>query len=141
MEKALVILYRTNNVCQSETMAFNKGEYVFNTNMWKPALIRIESITTITIYFGSDDNKKVYNNPYPDRYVVVKLDQELLEHTITKIVVSVFTPSVECIRSSNNELCFLSSTDVIVILILVCTFILFKQFVFPEKEKPRLINF
>jgi hypothetical protein len=121
MNNESVIFYRTNNVCKGEMFAIKKGNYKFGDGMWQPQLARIEPLTTLTIYYSNDKKDfKIYNNPYSDRYVVIKL-QPQVQKTIYADVSSFLSSQENTTSISTN---FLSLTDAIVIVILLFLFIL-----------------
>lgn len=116
-----IVFYRTNNVCNGDAVVIKKGEYNFDDGMWQPILAKVEPLTTLIVYF-SDDKKKfeVYNNPYSDRYVVIRLQTE----TIKSIKIETYLKCVEHMDCEKSTV--MSSTDIIILILIVSLFFLFK---------------
>jgi hypothetical protein len=125
-----VILYQTTDVCSSTSFTVKKGDYVMGDSMWQPALARIEPLTSFTVFYNNKESK-VYNNPYTDRYVVVRLtfDPSSKSQNISRISVSPFQRDIDPrLLSGENIDCncssFMSPTDIIIILIIFYLLIL-----------------
>lgn len=121
MVEESVILYQTTDVCSSTSFTVKKGDYVIGDSMWQPELAKIEPLTSFTIKYNNKESK-VYNNPYSDRYVVVRLGPRTINRSISHISVSPFqrcNENIDCNCSS-----FMSPTDIIIILIIIYLLIL-----------------
>jgi len=70
--KTKIVFYQTNNICGGMKSEFGVGEYQASHITFKgpPQLAKLEPNTTLVI----NDSERLYNNPYSDRFVVVKLD-------------------------------------------------------------------
>lgn len=119
MNNGVVTLYRGLDVCMSDSLSLTKGIYQIGT-MWKPVLAKIGPLTKLTIYTDVlQQNSKVYNNTYDDRYVVVKIDDP-----ISYVSISLFERELEHMNGST----YVSDTDVIIIfLLIVSVLILLKK--------------
>lgn len=131
-----VSFYDGNDICGSNNKNFLVGSYLYDsvktffTKTWIPKLVKIDADTTLTVYFGPDtrngaalnrlvkDDLIVYNNPYKDRFVVVKLPDK----TITGFDINCFVPSVEQFEVDNYGV-FISATDILIIILLMILYI------------------
>lgn len=128
----VVSFYEGNDICGSKSKNFVTGSYpydnikMFFANSWRPKLVKIDAETTLTVYFGPDtrngaalnrivkDDLVIYNNPYTDRFVVVKLP----EKTITGFDVDHYVPSIEHLEVDGSGV-FFSATDILIIILLL----------------------
>jgi len=123
---ASIVLYRTNNVCNGDSVIIKEGEYNFGDSMWQPALAKVEPLTTLMVYF-SDDKKlfNTYNNPYSDRYVVIRLQNEYIKcmkiETYAKCAERLNAERLNCENTT-----IISSTDIIIIILILSLIILFR---------------
>jgi hypothetical protein len=113
----VVTFYAGTDICGGNNKNFAIGSYRydnvnrFSTDTWIPKLVKIDAETTLTLYLG---NPVIYNNPYTDRFVVVKLPDK----TITGFDINRYVPSVE--RSDVNDSgVFFSTIDIFVMILLL----------------------
>lgn len=97
-----VIFYNDANINNSDKISFSHGiidpsKLIINGK--NPMLARLEATTSMSIQY---DNKPsiVYNNPYSDRYVIIRLDgltpeRGNLRSTITSCSVNAYIPSLD----------------------------------------------
>ena len=127
-----VSFYNGNDICSYDNKNFANGTYTHDTikvifnDAWKPKIVKIDANTTLTIYFESITRNRpvlnciiknemiVYNNPYKDRFVVVKLPNAI----ITRFDINNYIPSVERFDINQSGV-FFSTTDIIIILLLL----------------------
>ena len=130
----VVTFYDGNDICRSDNCSFAQGTYLYNNVMRifaqnqkfrKPKIVKIEAYTSLSVYYGPStqegtrlcsikDDVIIYNNPYKDRFVVVKLPDK----TITRFDVNPYTPSIERMDVGCDGI-FFSTTDILIILLLV----------------------
>jgi hypothetical protein len=118
-----IVFYRTNNVCNGDAVVIKKGEYNFDDSMWQPILAKVGPLTTLVIYF-SDDKKKleVYNNPYSDRYVVIRLQTA----NIKSVKIEAYSKCLEHMHVDCEKSTIMSSMDIVILIIIISLFILFR---------------
>lgn len=138
-QKHSVTFYNKMDICSGSAAEVYGGHY-FESQITtilageiKPVLVKIEPKTTLVMSLRTESpitqsfdkatksDKIIYNNPYDDRFVVVKLPRQ---GSIIGITVSVYTHTLEeNIDMRKNFVCF-SFTDVLIILLLLCIILL-----------------
>lgn len=113
-----VTFYEGTNICNNKNKSFRIGSYPYEKikmefNNWNPELVKIDAETSLVIYFTSCSQNKVktnmitYNNPYNDRFVVVKLpgnaqnnsQNNVLDNKIQGFDISHYVPSLDIDKS------------------------------------------
>lgn len=128
----IVSFYDGNDICSSNNKNFVSGSYLYDDvkslfkDSWKPKIVKIDAGTTLSVYFGPDtrngaalnrivkDDMIIYNNPYRDRFVVVKLPDKI----ITGFDIDRYTPSIERFEMDSSGV-FFSTTDILIIIFLL----------------------
>jgi len=122
--KTKVTLYDGLDICSSRQIGMNNGPYVNATlrkvilnRGFNPVIAKIEPLTTLILYTGDNmsGSSRVYNNPYDDRYVVVKIDQK---NPIVSMEVKPFEIIKEQFTLEETGI-FISTTDLIMIVIAI----------------------
>jgi hypothetical protein len=120
----IVIFFDGTNICTSKGLKFVFGnyscDYVNNylSSNWIPILAKIESGTTLTVYFDSENSEPiVYNNSYNDRYVVIKLPNKIVK----KFNVTSYIPNIEKLEFNQTGV-FFSAIYIVILLALLFFF-------------------
>lgn len=88
-----VIFYNNTNINNSDKISFSHGiidpsKLIINGK--NPTLARLEATTSLIVQYNNKPSI-VYNNPYSDRYVMIRLDGS----TITSCSVNAYIPSLD----------------------------------------------
>jgi hypothetical protein len=127
--KTKVTLYDGLDICSSRQISMDNGPYTNSTlrkvvlsRGFNPVIAKIEPLTTLVLYTGDNMSglSRVYNNPYDDRYVVVKLDQK---NPIVSMEVKPFEITKEQFTLDETGI-FVSTTDLIMIIIAIALIML-----------------
>ena len=142
-QKHSVTFYNKTDMCSGVTAEVHDGHYLGNhitttfVGGLKPTMVKIEPKTTLKLSLRTESpitqsfdkatksDTIIYNNPYDDRFVVVKLPNlgSLDPGSITGITVSAYTVE-ENIDMGQKFVCF-SFIDILFILLLLFIIILF----------------
>jgi hypothetical protein len=115
-----IVFYDKMNICSAQSLRFTDGTYQGDDNpglvavkKLKPMMMKIEPLTTVEIMTQVD--KYVYNNPYDDRFVVVKLSSgEPIE--ITGYIVRRYI-NTETVIDKNGI--YISFIDLLIIMLVI----------------------
>lgn len=97
-----VVFYYDTNINTNDKISFSHGiidpsKLIINGK--NPILVRLEATTSLSIQYNNND--KIYNNPYTDRYVLIRLD--LGRSPITSCQVNAYIPSIDDIDNTDNN--------------------------------------
>jgi hypothetical protein len=122
-----VSFFNGTDICTSKAIHFEIGEYDYSilsryvnngdNGQNRPVMARIENSTSLLVYSQPDltGEPVVYNNPYNDRYVVVKIPTNL---NVLSISVRPYYHTIENFEIGKNSLT-LSTLDLFVIIVII----------------------
>jgi len=136
-----VTFYDKMNICTGASLSFSVGTYSYdNVKMMfgelKPVMVKIDPNTSLKVYYSYDsfdsaihnreigNDVMVYNNPYNDRFVVVKLPglDIISGKIITGIDISIYTQSSEISDTFHNS--FIVTIVIVMIILFVSVIVL-----------------
>lgn len=116
-----IVFYDKMNICSGQSLRSSVGVYQGENPVLelvkklKPTMVKIEPKTTVEIMTLTD--KYVYNNPYSDRFVVVKLSSgEPID--IIGYIVGRFVDTVTMIDKNGIYVLFIDSMIMIIIMMI-----------------------
>jgi len=119
-----IVFYNKMNICSGQSLRSTPGQYLGENNpvlelvkRLKPIVVKIEPKTTVEIMTKTD--KYIYNNPYSDRFVVVKLSLSDKPIEITGYTVGGFIDTVTMIDKNGIYLSFIDLLTIILILLMI----------------------
>jgi len=89
-----VVFYCDTTINTNDKISFSHGiidssKLIINDK--NPKLVRLEPTTSLNIQYNN--GTKAYNNPYTDRYVIIRLDSNITN--ITSCHVNAYIPSID----------------------------------------------